>query len=212
MEYLDFLILAVGCLTFFEAARRLDLIVRANRLSENISNRSEDGIQDNCISYKILNSPGDGSKWSPGIGAAISNRPFIIFLLLILALTTFGAVLTLVASYSKMPLLLVAIAFSSMFHSGPDNVSTQERYLETIVFQEPDKMNGHDLRILTENIKAYRSWPWFQLIFGLGFAISVFWSGALMFIGFLVILIAVFYILGSKYSIQKGVFDSASGI
>ncbi|MBY8999216.1 MAG: hypothetical protein KGD60_16025, partial [Candidatus Thorarchaeota archaeon] len=80
-----------------------------------------------------------------------------------------------------------------------------------IAVQDPDELNGHDLRILTKNIKEYRSWPWFQLVFGIVFATSVFWPDWFFFVGFAVILIAGFCFLGSKYSIHRGVFGSEPG-
>jgi len=212
MEYLDFLVLAVGGITIFEAARRLYLINLANKLRNAISNMNEEGIQDNCISYKIFYSSGEGSKWSPGIGAAINDRPFVIFILIIITLGVFGAVLTLIASYPKISILIMAIVFSATFHSGPDTISTEERYLEVIVAQDQNKMNGHDLKILTKSINEYRSWPSYQLIFGLAFVTSIFWIESFLFVGFLIILIAGFCVLGSKYSIQKGIFESAPGI
>lgn len=212
MEYVDFLVLGVGCLIIFEAARRLRLISLANKLGTCISNRNEEGIQDNCLSYKILTRPSEGAKWSPGVGAAINNNPFIIFILVIITLAVFGAVLAYVSSYPKLSLLIISIVFSLALHSGPDKISNEERYLQVIAVQDPDKLNGHDLRILTTNIKEYRSWPQFQLMFGILFASAIIWPEWFFFYGLGFILIAGFCFLGSKYSIQKGVFGSAPGI
>ena len=212
MEYIDFLVVAVGCIIFFEAARRLDMVSSATQMSENIENKSEDGIQDNCMSYKILTRPSEGAKWGPGIGSAINDRPFVIFLLIIIALGVFGTALAYIASYPKTAFLIVAIVFALALHSGPDNISNKERYLQVIAAQNPDGMNGHDLRILAKNTKEYRSWPQFQLIFGLAFVSSFFWPDWFYFIGFGLILLAGFCFLGNKYSIQKGVFGSEPGI
>ncbi|TFH08991.1 MAG: hypothetical protein E4H14_05345 [Candidatus Thorarchaeota archaeon] len=212
MEYVDFLVAAVGCIIIFEAARRLRLISSAIKFGENITNKAEEGIQDNCSSYKILTSPSEGSKWSPGIGAAINDRPFIIFLLVILALGVFGGVLAYVSSYPKAAFLIIAIVFALALHSGPDKISNMERYLQVFTVQDPVEMNGHDLRILTYNIKEYRSWPWFQLMFGLVFVSSTIWPDWFFFIGFGFILLTGFCFLGSKYSIQKGVFGSETGM
>ncbi|MHA1135408.1 MAG: hypothetical protein ACTSSE_02880 [Candidatus Thorarchaeota archaeon] len=148
--------LGVGGIIFYEATRRLLLISAAKKLSENISNREEEGIQDNCMSYKILTRPSEGAKWSPGIGAAINDRPFVIMLLIIVALGVFGAVLAYVASYPKTAFLIVSIVFALTLHSGPDNISNNERYLQVIAVQDSDELNGHDFRILTK--KFQRLW------------------------------------------------------
>jgi hypothetical protein len=212
MEYVDFLVVAVGCIIFFEAVRRLNLISSATKVVESISNKTEEGIQDNCLSYKILTRPSEGSKWSPGIGAAINDRPFIIFMLVILALGVFGAVLAYVSSYPKIAFLIISVVFALALHSGPDKISNMERYLQIIAVQNPDELNGHDLGILTYNIKEYRSWPRFQSMFGLVFASSIFWPEWFFFIGFGFILLTGFCFLGNKYSIQKGVFGSEPGM
>ena len=212
MDYLDFLVLGIGCIILFEGARRYDLVSLATTLGKNVSNKEEAGIVDNSISYKILSRPSEGASWSPGIGAAISTRPFVIFILIILTLTVFGAVLTVVTNYSKVGFLIVAIIFALAYHSGPDNVTNEEQYLQVIVIQDPDKMNGHDLRILAQNINSYKSWPFTQIMFGLIFMTSIFWPEAFLFYGLGFILIIGFLYLGMKYSIQKGVFDSAPGI
>lgn len=212
MEYVDFLVLGVGCLIIFEAARRLRMISLANKVGTNISNRKEEGIQDNCLSYKILTRPSEGAKWSPGVGAAINNNPFIIFILVIITLGVLGAVLALVSSYPKLSFLITSIVFSLALHSGPDKISNEERYLQIIAVQDPNVLNGHDFRILTKSINEYRSWPQFQLMIGILFASSILWPEWFLFYGFGFILIAGFCYLGSKYSIQKGVFGSAPGI
>ena len=212
MEYVDFLVVAVGCIIVIEAARRLNLISLATKVLKNISNKTEEGIQDNCISYKIMTRPSEGAKWSPGIGAAINDKPFIIFMLIILTLGVFGAVLAYVSSYPKVVFLITAVVFALALHSGPDKISNMERYLQIIAVQDTSKLNGHDLRILTTNIKEYRSWPWFQLMIGLVFVSSIFWPDWFLFIGFGFLLLTGFCFLGNKYSIQKGVFGSEPGM
>ncbi|MBN2228067.1 MAG: hypothetical protein JW779_00625 [Candidatus Thorarchaeota archaeon] len=173
MEYINFLIVGIGCLVLFEGARRLDLVDTAGQFSARILNKNEEGIPDNCVSYKILVSPSEGAKWSPGIGAAIGNRPFALFLLISLSLSIFGALVTYVVSYANVGFFVVAFVFSLALHSGPDKISNSERYLQIIVAQDPSRMNGHDLKFLTRNIKEYRSWPRAQAIFGLIFTTSI---------------------------------------
>ena len=181
----------------------------ANTLKDAISDTSESGIQDNSISYKVLWSPSGGTEWSPGIGASLSSRPFFVLILIVLTLTGFGAILSYVPSTSKLLFLFVGIVFVLALHSGPDSITTKERYLTVITSHDPTKMNGHDLRILTTSIIAYRSWPWAQLMFGLAFAGSLLWIDAFLLVGLGIILIAGFIFLGSKYAIHKGVFVEA---
>lgn len=209
MDIIDILILSVGCMTFFEAARRLDLLKLATKLSEKIENRSETGNQENCLSYRIFMNPLSDANWKPGVGAAINERPFAMFLLVILALAFFGSVLSVVSSYSRMPFLLMALAFSFAFHSAPDKITTKELYLQIIVSQDPGKMNGHDWRILSKTIKEYIDWPRVQLIFGLLFATAFFWPNWLFFIVTVVLLIVGLLYLGCKYSITKGIYGSS---
>ena len=117
-------------------------------------------------------------------------------------------VITLVVSYTHVGFFVLSLVFCLILHSGPDNISNSERYLQIIVSQDPSKMNGHDLKYLVSNINTYVSWPWFQGIFGLAFATAFIWIDAFMFYGLLLILLAGFCFLGSKYSIQKGIFQS----
>ncbi len=63
MVFIDFLILGVGCITFYEAKRRIDLMAPAKEMSRSIEGKSEVGTQDNCISYRILSNPMDATKW-----------------------------------------------------------------------------------------------------------------------------------------------------
>jgi hypothetical protein len=208
MDYITFMVLVVGCIMILEAARRLDLLVHVNRLIEKISNKSEAGIQDNSVSYKILLNPMDDPKWKPRIGAAINDKPFILFLVIILVLTILGGVLTFVADFSEAPILLMILAFSLAFHSGPDNISINERYLQIIVHQNPDELNGHDLKILAKNLNEYNSWPRTQLIFGGLFVLTYFLPSTYLFLLAVFILLAGLVYLGSKYSITKGIFGS----
>ncbi len=212
MDIIDFLILGVGCVTFFEAARRIDLLALVKKQSNNITNRSEIGNQENCISYRMLLNPMSDRDWKPGIGAAINERPFVIFLLIILVLAITSSILALVANYSRMSVLLMVLAFSFAFHSGPDTISAKEQYLEIIVTQDPGKLNGHDLRILTKTAKEYRGWPMVQLLFGLLFATIIFWPDWLFFIEAIFLLLIGLVYLGHKYSITKGIYGSAPGI
>ncbi len=211
MEYIDWVTLGIGCLIIFEAARRLNLIRVTSELRGKISNREAEGIPDNCISYKILTSPSEDSKWSPGIGAAIDNRPFAIFLIILLILAGFETLIMYVASYEHVGLFVVAFVFALVLHSGPDKISNAERYLQTIITQDTSKLNGHDYKYLVASINVYVSWPYAQLIFGVAFATAYIWIQALMFYGLLLILLAGFCFLGSKYSIQKGIFYSDYG-
>ena len=212
MDYIDVLILGVGSIILFEGARRYDLIRLGNRLSKQITNREEVGIEDNSLSYKILTRPSEGTKWSPGIGAAINNRPFLIFMLIILTLGLFGAVVTYVINYTKIGFLLIAIIFAVTFHSGPDNISNGERYLQVINTQDTNVLNGHDVKFIGNTIKEYRSWPLAQILFGILFMSTIFWPDGFFFYGVGLILIIGFCYLGNKYSIQRGVFDSAPRI
>jgi hypothetical protein len=208
MNFISFMVLGIGCIMVIEAARRLNLIARVNRLRRKIVNKSEEGIQDNSVSYKILWNPMDDTKWKPGIGAAINNQPFILFLLIILVLTLLGAIMTLIADYTTVPFLLMTIAFSLAFHSGPDKISISEWYLQIIEHQDPSKLNGHDLKILTKNVNEYSSWPRVQLIFGLLFAMTIFIPNSFIFLDALFILLVGMVYLGSQYSITKGIFSS----
>jgi len=208
MEFVDLFIVAVGCIILFEGASRLDLVSSANKLREKITNRSEEGIPDNCLSYKILNRPSEDAKWNLGIESEINARPMVLFVLVILTLTAFFTILMFSASYPRIIFFIVAIVFALALHSGPDNISNNERYLQIIVRQEPEKLNGHDLKFLTKNINDYRDWPQFQVIFGVLFLSSFFWPDWLYFIGVGIVLLLGFFFLGSKYSIQKGVFES----
>ena len=208
MEFLDFLILGVGCIIIFEAARRFDLLAQANKMKSSITNTSEDGIVDNCRSYKILWKTDTDAEWSPGVGSVINTMPFVLFMIIILTLVVFGTLLSIVPSYTRMPLLIVGIVFALALHSGPDSFSRKERYLQVIVNEKQDELNGHDLKILTDHTNSYKSWPWFQVIFGLLLATSVFWPDSFYFIGFVIVLISGFCFLGSMYSIHKGVFHS----
>ena len=209
MEFIDLSIVGLGIVLLVEAISRLRLVSMADTLKDAISNTSESGIPDNSISYNILWSPSDGTEWSPGVGAALSSRPFFVMLLIILTLTGFGAILSYVPSTSKLLFLFVGIVFVLALHSGPDPITTKERYLRVIVSQDPGKMNGHDLRILATSIAAYRSWPWAQVFFGLALVSSLLWIDAFLLVGLGIIVIAGFLFLGSKYAIHKGVFVEA---
>ncbi|PNX52266.1 MAG: hypothetical protein BV458_10440 [Thermoplasmata archaeon M9B2D] len=212
MNFIDFLILGVGCITFFEGARRLDLLALAAKQSEKITNKSETGNQENSLSYRILLNPMSDTNWKPGIGAAINERPFVIFLLIILVLAAISSVLAFVPNYSRMSFLLMVLAFSFAFHSGPDTISAKERYLEIIVSQNPGKLNGHDLRILTKTSKEYHDWPLVQLAFGLLFATTIFLPDWFFFTEAVFLLLIGLVYLGWKYSITKGIYASAPGI
>ncbi len=208
MEFVDFFTIAVGCIILFEGASRLDRVSFANKLGEKIANRSEEGIPDNCVSYKILNGPSEDAKWNLGIESEINARPMVLFVLVILTLTAFLTILMFSASYPHLLFFIVAIIFALALHSGPDNISNNERYLRIIVRQDPDKLNGHDLNFLVKNIKDYRDWPQFQVIFGILFISTFLWPDWFFFIGVGIILLLGFIFLGSKYSIQKGIFES----
>jgi hypothetical protein len=208
MEYVDFFVVAMGCIILFEGAWRLDMVSRATKSRDKITNRSEEGIPDNCLSYKILNSPTDDTKWNLGVESKINERPMVIFVLIILTLAAFFTILMYSASYPRIVFFILSFIFAIALHSGPDNISNSERYLRIITKQDPEKMNGHDLRFLVKKIKDYRSWPEFQVIFGLLFMSSFLWPDWFFFIGVGIILILGFFFLGSKYSIQKGIFES----
>jgi len=212
MEFVDLFIVAVGCIVLFEGANRLDLVSSANKLRMKITNRSEEGIPDNCLSYKILNRPSEEARWNFGIESEINARPMLLFVLVILTLTAFFTILMFSASYPRIVFFILSIVFALALHSGPDSISNNERYLRIIGKQDPEKLNGHDLKFLAKNIKDYRDWPQFQVIFGLLFISIFLWPDWFFFIGVGIVLILGFIFLGSKYSIQRGVFESSPGI
>jgi hypothetical protein len=208
MEYVDFFVIAAGCVILFEGARRLDMVSHASKLREKITNRSEEGIPDNCLSYKIMNRPSEESKWNLGLESEINARPMLIFVLVILTLAAFFTILMYSASYPRIVFFILTIVFALALHSGPDHISNNELYLRIIGKQDPEKLNGHDLKFLTKNIKDYRDWPLFQVIFGILFISIFLWPDWFFFIGVGIILLLGFIFLGSKYSIQKGIFES----
>ena len=208
MEYADFFIAAVGCIILFEGILRLNLVSRASKLREKITNRSEEGIPDNCLSYKILNRPSDESKWNLGLESEINARPMVLFALVILTLAAFFTILMFTASYPRIAFFILAIVFALALHSGPDSISNNERYLRIIIKQDSEKLNGHDLKFLTKNLKDYRDWPLFQVILGILFLSIFLWPDWFFFIGVGIILLLGFFFLGNKYSIQKGIFES----
>ena len=208
MEFVDFFIVAVGCIILFEGARRLDIVTRATKLRDMVTNRSEEGIPDNCLSYKILNRPAEDAKWNLGIESEINARPMVLFALVILTLAAFFTILMYSASYPRIVFFILTIVFALALHSGPDNISNNEQYLRIIVRQNSEKLNGHDLKFLTKNIKDYRDWPEFQIIFGILFISIFLWPDWFFFIGVGIILVLGFFFLGSKYSIQRGIFES----
>ena len=208
MEFVDFFIVAVGCIILFEGARRLDIVTRATKLRDMVTNRSEEGIPDNCLSYKILNRPAEDAKWNLGIESEINARPMALFALVILTLAAFFTILMYSASYPRIVFFILTIVFALALHSGPDNISNNEQYLRIIVRQNSEKLNGHDLKFLTKNIKDYRDWPEFQIIFGILFISIFLWPDWFFFIGVGIILVLGFFFLGSKYSIQRGIFES----
>lgn len=143
-----------------------------------------------------------------GIGAAINERPFVLFLLTVLVLAAIGSLLTLVTSYPRLAFLLMALVLSFAFHSAPDSLTINELYLGIVVSQRPGDLNGHDSRILSGAIKKHSSWPWAQLTFGFLFAVIVFLPNSFFFILTLFLLLTGVMYLGRKYSISKGVFGS----
>jgi len=159
MEFIDLLTLGVGCITFYEAKRRIDLLTPAKDLSKKIEGKCEVAVQDNCISYRILSSPMNAEKWKLGVGATINERSFVLFLLIVLILAVIGSLLTLVTSYPGLAFLLIALVFSYAFHSAPDPLTIKELCLGIVISQEPEDLYGHDSRILSWTLKEYSSWP-----------------------------------------------------
>jgi cytochrome c biogenesis protein CcdA len=135
-------------------------------------------------------SPTSDTSWKPSIATTINDGPFIIFLLIILVLGILVSTVSLVARYHRILILLIAIAFSLIFHSTPQRLAIEERYMEIITFFEPGKLNSNDRNILMNSAKKCKSWPRMQLIFGLLFATMWLWRESLLFYVIVLILLA----------------------
>ena len=212
LEILDFFLIGIGALTLYEGARRLDMIGKANDFRKTFEGAEESGNYENSISYKIMMRPIIQSSWSPGIGSYLNDRPILLALAVVVVLALLGQAIGLAIVYSKLAIVFLGGIFAIALHSGPDRINIEEYYIQNIVNEDPTELNGYDQKYMNTSISEFRGWSMMQGFFGGCILIAAFLPPWLLLADSLLIVILGLVYLGSKYSIQKGVFGEAPRI
>ncbi|RDE12831.1 MAG: hypothetical protein C4K48_09495 [Candidatus Thorarchaeota archaeon] len=103
----------------------------------------------------------DATKWKSGIGAAVNERPLVLFLLIILVLAVIESILSIVTGISRLTFLLMAPVFSPAFHSTPDSLTIRELYLGTVICERPDGLNVTTLGVYHGQSRSTLAGPGF---------------------------------------------------
>lgn len=206
VEILDIFLIGLGIITIYEAVQRLRMIGNTREFSEKIKATGTDGNYENSRSYRLLTTPIETVNWSPGIGAYLSERPILIAVIVAIILALFGESVGLMIGYSKVTFVFLAGIFAIAFHSGPDKISIEEHYLQKITKEDQNNLNGHDKEYIRKATSEFRERSFMQCLFGLCFLAAALLPADLFVIDTVFVLIIGFLYLGSKYSIQKGIF------
>lgn len=212
MEILDFFLIAIGAVTLFEAATRLDMIRAANEFKKSFLGAQEVGSYENSTSYKIMMKPLNRASWNPGIGSYLNDRPILLFLGVIVILAIAGEAIGLAMVYPKLTIVFLGGVFAIALHNGPDKINIEENYLQQIIDEEITTMNGHDQNYLTAAFSEFRGWSFMQGFFGFCILVAAFLPPWFLLADSILIAVLGLLYLGSKYSIHRGVFGEAPRI
>lgn len=206
MEFLDIFLMSVGIFTFYVAAKRLDMIGAAESFKNSFEGVEAEGIREDSVSFRLRNEPLFLSPWKRGRFTYLNERPILLMIAFILVIAVVFEVLILAMTYTKFAVLIGYVVIAVAFHNGPDDLNIDEFYLIKITKKDPTTLNGHDVLFIQRAANNFKSWTRMQEVFGLSFMLSIFLPIALLFVGFLLLILVGFLYLGYKYSVDRAIY------
>ncbi len=206
MEPADIFTIVVIVVMLGEAYSRRQLNRRADSMINQAiaSGGTPEPSKDIGVELHAMPRPPD--KWSPGLGSFLNARPMLVFMVILVGLTTILGSVGLVATVPKAILLVLAFVLASAFHSGPDRYTLFEYYLHSRTGIEATVLNNRDLGILTHVKSRFEIWVLMQAVFAVGLFVGVILPLQLAAGYVLLLVLVIFVTLGYAYDVQKGIF------
>ena len=145
MEVLDVFIVGIGILTFFEAAKRLNIAGKAEAFKGSFEDVPPEGILEESTSFRLREEPLFLTPWKSGFGSFLNDRPILLVLAIVLMLGVFLTLVVLAMTNMKFAAVLIFSIIGWAFHNCPDHLNIDEFYLQKITMKDSTTLNGHDV-------------------------------------------------------------------